>query len=196
MRARSGREKGGKRRERERRDILRCAKAVSKALARPYVDFLRSSIEKPPGLRASQPTARLASRSTSCPRSPALTWPLVDEQQQAADNAERLEEVVAQEVARRVRGVHGPEVVDEELHCGRNRISHAPHPPQTRGPALTLNTLSSSTRKLALQRALKPTATMTHAPKPSTETSTRAMDQLPWMMKPMKRKMSSTRPAS
>lgn len=60
----------------------------------------------------------------------------------------------------------------------------------------TLKILRSATKKLAEYFALKPTATMMHAPSPTIETSTRAKDQLPWKMKPIKRKMSRIRPAS
>lgn len=39
----------------------------------------------------------------------------VDEEQEATNDGERLEEVVSEEVASRVRSVHGPEVVDKNL---------------------------------------------------------------------------------
>lgn len=60
----------------------------------------------------------------------------------------------------------------------------------------TLNTLNSVTRNEALHLALKPTATMMQAPRPTMETMTRANDQFPWKMNPMKRKMSRIRPAN
>ena len=56
--------------------------------------------------------------------------------------------------------------------------------------------LKSATKKLAEYLALNPTATMMHAPNPTIETRIRATDQLPWKMKPIKRKMSRIRPAS
>lgn len=61
--------------------------------------------------------------------------------------------------------------------------------------ANTLNTLRTRTRNTALHLALNPMATITQATKPMTETKTLAMDQVPWMMKPRKRKMRRTRPA-
>jgi hypothetical protein len=60
----------------------------------------------------------------------------------------------------------------------------------------TLKMLNRATRKLALHFALNPTATIMHAPKPTRETTTRERDQVPWKMKPMKRKMRRIRPAS
>lgn len=60
----------------------------------------------------------------------------------------------------------------------------------------TLKMLSRRTRNEALYFALKPTATMMQAPRPTMETSTRAKDQEPWKTKPMKRKMRRMRPAS
>lgn len=60
----------------------------------------------------------------------------------------------------------------------------------------TLKTLSRVTRNEALHFALKPTATMMHAPRPMIETSTRENDQDPWKTNPIKRKMSRIRPAS
>lgn len=98
-----------------------------------------------------------------------------------------------QKVAGRVGGVDCPEIVDEKLQGGSRRSERVRMLDADR---LTLKTLRRRTRKLALHRALKPTATMTHAPKPRMETSTRAIDQLPWMMNPIKRKIKSTRPAS
>lgn len=59
-----------------------------------------------------------------------------------------------------------------------------------------LKKLRIMTSMIALSFALKPTTTMTHATKPRSATKTRSSDQVPLKMKPMKRKMSRTRPAS
>lgn len=60
----------------------------------------------------------------------------------------------------------------------------------------TLKIESMVTRNDADHFALKPIATMTQAMRPKTETITRETDQVPWKMKPMKRKMRRMRPAS
>lgn len=62
--------------------------------------------------------------------------------------------------------------------------------------AKTLKMLRTTTRNMADHLALKPTATITHAPRPMIDTKTRAMVHVPWIMKPRKRKMRRTRPAS
>lgn len=53
-----------------------------------------------------------------CKRALKRTRPHVDQQQQTADDGQRLEEVIPQEVARRMGRVDGPEVVDEDLWRG------------------------------------------------------------------------------
>ncbi len=60
----------------------------------------------------------------------------------------------------------------------------------------TLKTLSMRTKNPADHFALKPTATMMHATRPTTETNTREMLHCPRRMKPTNRKMSRMRPAS
>ena len=60
----------------------------------------------------------------------------------------------------------------------------------------TLKTLRVMTRNDADHLALKPTATMMHAIKPTRERKARAMLHVPWRIKPRKRKMRRTRPAS
>ena len=62
--------------------------------------------------------------------------------------------------------------------------------------AKTLKILNTITRNAADHLALKPTATIAHAPIPTTETMTRTILHCPCRMKPRKRKMSKTRPAS
>ena len=62
--------------------------------------------------------------------------------------------------------------------------------------AKTLKMLRTRTRKVADHLALKPTATMPQAPRPKIDTMTRMIDHSPWRMKPKKRKINRTRPAS
>ena len=61
--------------------------------------------------------------------------------------------------------------------------------------ANTLKILRTITRNAADHLALNPTATITQAARPTMDTKTRMMLHSPWIMKPKKRKMSSTRPA-
>ena len=61
--------------------------------------------------------------------------------------------------------------------------------------ANTLNMLNTSTRKAADHLALKPTATIMHAARPTIDTNTRTILHSPWRIKPRKRKIKSTRPA-
>ena len=60
----------------------------------------------------------------------------------------------------------------------------------------TLNTLRVRTRNVADHLALKPTATMMHAIKPTRESKARPMFHVPWKIKPRKRNIRRTRPAS
>lgn len=62
--------------------------------------------------------------------------------------------------------------------------------------ANTLKVLRMRTRNAADHLALKPTATIPHAPKPTIDTNRRAMLHVPWIMKPKNKKISRTRPAS
>jgi hypothetical protein len=60
--------------------------------------------------------------------------------------------------------------------------------------ANTLKILSTTTRNAADHLALKPTATITQAARPMTETNTRTKLHSPWRTNPRNRKINNTRP--
>lgn len=109
-------------------------------------------------------------------------------------NRQNLEEVVLGKVLVRVVRVKLVAMVSQ-LNESRQGLRNSDHTVQkllTR----TLKTLSRTTKIIALHLALKPTMTMTQATRPKRLTTTRQKLQAPEKTKPMKRKMSRTRPAN
>lgn len=122
----------------------------------------------------------------------------VDQQQKTAHDGEDLEEIVLGEVLVRM--------VLVKLRCPKASVTAIRA--ENRVNAMvrrltvqklltsTLKTLSRTTRMTALSLALNPTTTITHATNPIKLTRTLQMLQSPAKTKPMKRKMSKTRPPS
>jgi hypothetical protein len=119
-----------------------------------------------------------------------LSGSTVHQQEETANNRENLEEVVLREVLVGVRFV--------ELYLVSRSVDKVRRFLLTVQKLLTkrLKTLRITTSMVALNFALKPTTTITHATKPSAATSTRQKLQVPLKTNPTNKKIKRTLPAS
>lgn len=116
----------------------------------------------------------------------------VDKEQETTNDGQDLEEVVLGKVLVGVVLVE----LSKELAFAQKRLGILGNLTVQKLLTKRLKMLRSTTRRVALNLALKPTTTMTQAPAPKMLTITRQMDQLPLKMNPRKRKIRRTRPAS
>jgi hypothetical protein len=120
-----------------------------------------------------------------------LAWTAVDEEQETANNGEDLEEIVLRKVLVRVVFVELLPWLAPSLASTRTGF-----PTVQKLLTRRLKMLRITTRRVALNLALKPTTTMRQAMAPRIETRTLQIDQEPAKTKPTKRKMRRTRPAN
>lgn len=119
-----------------------------------------------------------------------LSRPTVHQQEETANNRENLEEVVLREVLVGVR------FVELQLVSGGADKVRAVLLTVQKLLTKRLKMLRITTSMVALNFALKPTTTMTHATKPSAATSTRQKLQVPLKTNPTNKKIRRTLPAS